>query len=434
MNGEPVPARSTSPKRRTRVWVAVIAAAAIVGLIGTPTIIPSTPASAVVDADLPTWQDVQDAKSNQAATAAKVTEIEALLVQVAQEVEATKRESEAAISAYAIAEAELMQANSRLDELNLKLAESTQEADTAAQEAASIVGLMYRSGGIDRSTEMFLESDATTSDQLLERLASMSKATERNSKIAETATRARNDAQSLGEQADVVSQERERLRVEAENRKETAATLAAAAAEKQVQQEAQKVMLDAQLAALKDTTATTVAGYEERVRQEEAERIRLEEEARKAREEAANSGGGGGGGGGGNPGGTWSGWGMPITYYWVSEEFGGGRNHGGTDFAAPEWTPIYAAAAGTVTACYAFSNYGNTIDITHPDGSMTRYAHQPNGGFTVSCGDWVSQGQRIGSVGSTGWSTGPHLHFETWPNSGYRVNPRYFMADRGVYF
>ena len=59
---------------------------------------------------------------------------------------------------------------------------------------------------------------------------------------------------------------------------------------------------------------------------------------------------------------------------------------------------------------------------------------RPYGGITVSCGQWVSQGQRIGSVGSTGWSSGPHLHFETWPNASYRVNPRGFMADRGVWF
>lgn len=431
------------------MWLAAIATASIAGLIGSP-LSSTVAANAAVDSSLPTWQDVENAKGNQAATAAKITEIEALLVQVAEEVEQTKRESEAAISAYALAEEDLLRANDRLDELNLKLSESTQEADAAAQEAASIVGLMYRSGGIDRSTEMFLESDASTSDQLLERLASMSKATERNSRIAEDATRAKNDAQSLGDQADVVSQERERLRVEAEDRKETAASLAAAAAEKQAKQETQKATLDAQLAALKDTTAATVKGYEERLRQEEAERIRLEEirleeirlEEERRQEQQNSAGGGGGNDGGGNsggssggsPGGTGSGWGMPISSYWVSEEFGGGRNHGGTDFAAGMWTPIYAAASGRVTACYQFSNYGNTVDIEHPDGSKTRYAHQPWGGIYVNCGDWVNQGQRIGSVGNTGWSTGPHLHFETWPTSGYRVNPRGFMADRGVWF
>ena len=398
-------------------------AATALGLIGGPLLTAPSSANAV-DASLPTWQDVENAKQNQAATAAKVKEIEALLVQVEQEVAATAKELEAAVAARAVAEDNLLQATARLDELNAKLAESTQEADTAEKEAASLVGLMYRSGGIDRSTEMFLESDATTSDQLLERLASMSKATERNSKIAEEATRAKNDAQSLGDQADVVTKERERLQQEAQTRQEEASALAAAAQEKQAKQEAQKATLDMQLAALKDTTTQTVAGYEKRLAQEA-------EDERKRQEELANSGGGSGGG---TPGGSGSGWGLPITSYWVSEEFGGGRGHGGIDLAAGMWTPIYAAASGTVTACYEFSNYGNTVDITHPDGSMTRYAHQPYGGISVNCGQWVSQGQRIGSVGSTGWSSGPHLHFETWPNSSYRVNPRGFMADRGVWF
>lgn len=411
--------RSSSPAKRTRTWGVALAAATLVALVSMPLVTP-TQASAV-DASLPTWQDVQDAKNNQAATANKIKEIEALLVQVNKEVETTKKELEAAISASAIAEEELLKANTRLDELNVKLAESTEEADSASQEAAALVGLMYRSGGIDRSTEMFLESDADTSDELLERLASMSKATERNSKIAEDATRAKNDAQSLGDQADVVSQERERLREDAEARKNTASTLAAAAMEKQQTQEAQRDTLDAQLAALKDTTTETVAGYEERLAQEAEDR-------RKEQENNNNNGGGQG------PGPSGSGWGLPIYSYWVSEEFGGGRGHGGIDLAAPMWTPIYAAASGTVTACYEFSNYGNTVDITHPDGSITRYAHQPYGGLNVSCGQWVSQGQRIGAVGSTGWSSGPHLHFETWPNSGYRVNPRGFMADRGVWF
>ena len=421
-------ARSFSRNKRARLLGATLLAATAVGLIGAPLITPSN--AFAVDASLPTWQDVENAKQNEASAAAKIKEIEGLLVLVAQEVETTRQERDAAIAALKIAEDDMLKAQERLDELNVKVAESSEEADTAAKEAASIVGLMYRSGGIDRSTEMFLESDATTSDQLLERLASMSKATERNSKIADEATRAKNDAQSLGAQADVVSKERERLEQEAQTRQQKAAELATAAANKQAEQEKQKATLDMQLAALKDTTTQTVAGYQERLNQEAAE----EAERRRIEEENRNNGGGSGTGGGGTPGGSGSGWGLPITSYWVSDEFGGSRSHGGTDFAASMWTPIYAAAAGQVIACYEFSNYGNTVDILHSDGSRTRYAHQPYGGLTVNCGDWVSQGQRIGSVGSTGWSTGPHLHFETWPTLGYRVNPRYFMADRGVWF
>lgn len=407
-----------SPARARRALIAAIALAGIVAAAGP--LLPVPAAQAAVDESLPTWDDVQRAKNDEAATAQQITEIETLLEQLAVEVETTRQESKAAIDAYALAEEELLKANARLDELNIRLEESAAEAELAEDEAGSIVGLMYRSGGVDRSTEMFLESDASTSDELLERLAIMEKATERSAKIAENATRTANDARSLGDQADTVSQKREQLAEDAAARKEAAAVAAVTAAEREREQASQKATLDAQLAALKDTTAATVEGYEERLRQEE--------EARR------QNGGGGSPGGGGPPVGN-SGWGHPLaSSYWVTDEFGGARNHGGIDLAAPEWTPIYAAAAGTVTACYEFSNYGNTVDITHPDGSMTRYPHQPYGGLTVTCGQWVERGQQIGYVGTTGWSTGPHLHFETWPTTSYRVNPRGFMSDRGVYF
>lgn len=407
-----------SPARARRALIAAIALAGIVAAAGP--LLPMPAAQAAVDESLPTWDDVQRAKNDEAATAQQITEIETLLEQLAVEVETTRQESKAAIDAYALAEEELLKANARLDELNIRLEESAAEAELAEDEAGSIVGLMYRSGGVDRSTEMFLESDASTSDELLERLAIMEKATERSAKIAENATRTANDARSLGDQADTVSQKREQLAEDAAARKEAAAVAAVTAAEREREQASQKATLDAQLAALKDTTAATVEGYEERLRQEE---------------EARRQNGGGGSPGGGSPPVGNSGWGHPLaSSYWVTDEFGGARNHGGIDLAAPEWTPIYAAAAGTVTACYEFSNYGNTVDITHPDGSMTRYPHQPYGGLTVTCGQWVERGQQIGYVGTTGWSTGPHLHFETWPTTSYRVNPRGFMSDRGVYF
>lgn len=407
-----------SPARARRALIAAIALAGIVAAAGP--LLPVPAAQAAVDESLPTWDDVQRAKNDEAATAQQITEIETLLEQLAVEVATTRQESKTAIDAYALAEEELLKANARLDELNIRLEESAAEAELAEDEAGSIVGLMYRSGGVDRSTEMFLESDASTSDELLERLAIMEKATERSAKIAENATRTANDARSLGEQADTVSQKREQLAEDAAARKEAAAVAAVTAAEREREQASQKATLDAQLAALKDTTAATVEGYEERLRQEE---------------EARRQNGGGGSPGGGSPPVGNSGWGHPLaSSYWVTDEFGGARNHGGIDLAAPEWTPIYAAAAGTVTACYEFSNYGNTVDITHPDGSMTRYPHQPYGGLTVTCGQWVERGQQIGYVGTTGWSTGPHLHFETWPTTSYRVNPRGFMSDRGVYF
>ena len=454
---------ATSRKRWLRPF-ALSLGAAVALTLAAPVFNMTSPAAHAVAEGLPTWDDVQEAKQNEAATAAKVTEIEALLVQVEREVEQTRAASAAAGAALAEAEEALLAANERVQALEGQAAESAAEAESAANEAASLISQLYRSGGVDRNVELFLESDGSTADELLERLAVMSKATERNAKVADEATRARNTAENLGQQAQAATDERQRLQEEAAARKQEAEVAAANAVETQTRQEEQKATLDAQLAALKDTTTETVSGYEERLRLEEEERRRIEAERRRQQEEAArraaeeaarqaaaagsgggggggssgggggSSGGGGGGGGGGAPSGSSSGWGSPLAHTWVTEEFGGSRNHGGIDFGAAMWTPIYAAAAGRVSACYEFSNYGNTVDIQHPDGTMTRYAHQPYGGLSVSCGQWVERGQQIGHVGSTGWSTGPHLHFETWPSAWERVNPRWFMEARGVYF
>jgi murein DD-endopeptidase MepM/ murein hydrolase activator NlpD len=78
--------------------------------------------------------------------------------------------------------------------------------------------------------------------------------------------------------------------------------------------------------------------------------------------------------------------------------------------------PIVSAGAGTVIYAGWRSGYGNTVMIDHGNGVVTLYAHQQNGGIHVSVGEHVAKGARIGTVGSTGYSTGPHLHFEVRVN------------------
>lgn len=106
-----------------------------------------------------------------------------------------------------------------------------------------------------------------------------------------------------------------------------------------------------------------------------------------------------------------------------------GRMHRGIDIAAPVGTPIFAAADGeVVTAGWNAGGYGNLVKLKHPDGSLTVYAH--NQRLLVRRGQQVEQGQRIADMGSTGRSTGPHLHFEIHPNGRGAVNPVAFLPKR----
>ncbi len=104
-----------------------------------------------------------------------------------------------------------------------------------------------------------------------------------------------------------------------------------------------------------------------------------------------------------------------------------GRIHQGIDIAGPVGTPIVAAAAGRVVfSGWNDGGYGYMVDILHPDGTITRYAH--NSALYVRAGEEVSQGQLIAAMGSTGYSTGPHLHFEIRPNGGAAVDPMIYLA------
>ena len=103
---------------------------------------------------------------------------------------------------------------------------------------------------------------------------------------------------------------------------------------------------------------------------------------------------------------------------------GASTNHKGVDFAASTGTLIYAAAAGTVTSAGYSGKAGNLIIINHGNGLLTYYMHCNT--IFVSAGQKVSKGQNIGQVGTTGNSTGPHLHFQVM-NNGTPVNPMNYL-------
>jgi murein DD-endopeptidase MepM/ murein hydrolase activator NlpD len=106
-----------------------------------------------------------------------------------------------------------------------------------------------------------------------------------------------------------------------------------------------------------------------------------------------------------------------------------GTMHFGVDLAAPEGTPYYAAHAGTVILAGENGGYGLCIEVDNGNGITTIYGH--GSALLVTKGQHVEAGQKIGLVGTTGFSTGPHLHFEITIHGG-ETNPMTFMLQHGV--
>lgn len=127
--------------------------------------------------------------------------------------------------------------------------------------------------------------------------------------------------------------------------------------------------------------------------------------------------------------------GMPVEGVKLTSGFGM-RNHPvlrrraqhkGVDLAAPRGTPVYATADGIVGMAKYYSSYGNYVQIEHGGEMQTRFAHLSS--YTVNKGDFVEKGDLIGYIGSTGRSTGPHLHYEIRV-AGEAVNPVPYMVTQ----
>ena len=128
---------------------------------------------------------------------------------------------------------------------------------------------------------------------------------------------------------------------------------------------------------------------------------------------------------------------MPILNTYITsgyggraDPFGGGRGfHKGIDFHASKGDPVLAVADGVVSFSGQRSGYGNVVEVDHGNGYVTRYAH--NSRLIVQVGDLVRSGQQIAKAGSTGRSTGAHVHFEVWQD-GRVLNPRKFLGEQAA--
>ena len=449
--------RTRRASGRVSRLAAVLASAALVAVFGST----AAPLSATAQTDeygYPTWAEVERARSSESAKQEQIKRIRGLISDLEARVVEAQRIADERLLAAQETEQQFFDAMASAEALQQEADEATARADESRQAASAFAGAIARSGGSgNMSVELF--SNPGDADDMLYRLGLMDSVTARTSTLYDRAQRDANSAQALTEQATVARDERDRLNQEAQDALQVAMDAQAAAEAAVQEQMTRQGELQAQLEVLVEDRAATEADYNAgQEYRAELERKRKEEEARRAREaaeraarEAAereannpppNNGGGGGSGGGSGGGGSTTppvngSWARPSTG-WISSHYGYrndpingvGKLHAGTDYVAGCWAPIYAAGNGTV-ALRGYDLYGaNIVYINHGNGVQTRYVHmaQP---ASVYPGQQVRAGQQIGYEGSTGWSTGCHLHFEVWVN-GTPVNAVPFLAARGI--
>lgn len=409
---------------RRRLLAALLAILAIVSLT-------SSPAWAV---DYPSWDDVQNAKKNEKAKTAEISRIEGLIADSERKVAETQALAEQRGAEYQVAQDAFDAADFKARTIQDQADESKAAAKEANARAGLLAAQLYRSGGgAELSANLFLEGGGGA-DELLARLGSASKLAQINDGVYSAALAAKNTAQSLSDQAGVARKEREKLRVEAEKKMAEAVAATQAAEAQLAEQQDKNAVLEQQLAALKDVTATTTEQYEAGVEERRRQAAAAVAAAAAAAAEAA-----GGSSTSGDSGELSSqGWTVPA-YGYITDNYGyrpgqpAGANsfHRGTDLGSGCGSSIYAATGGTVIYAGWNGTYGNFVLIDHGDGISTGYAHIRPGGIFVSVGDHVDAGENIASVGTTGASTGCHLHFEV-RTGGSAIDAVPFMRARGA--
>ena len=414
-----------------------MAIAVALALVTTGTIAGSNIQSAAA-ADYPSWDDVKAARASESATLTEIKRIQDLLETLRAEVERTQAEAVEKGNAA-------QEANQKYQEASLKSEKLRGQADAASElatqsknRAGEIVAQQYRSGNGDVSTNLFV--NAAKADDLLYSYGMADKFTEQTAGIYEKAVQDQNTAQALTDQADVAQDVLEALKIEAEAAAAAAQAAAEAAAAAVAEQENNEATLNAQLTVLTERRLATEADYNTGVAVRAAEAAARAAAAAAARAAALAAAPSGGGAGSGTPAGVvnQSGWAKP-TYGGITSGYGNRLNpyshvwrlHAGTDISSGCGKPIYAAHAGTVTYAAWNGSYGNYIQIAHGNNTDTAYGHIVNGGTLVSNGQKVNSGDLIAYVGTTGGSTGCHLHFEV-RIGGIATDAVPYMRDRGV--
>lgn len=372
--------------------------------------------------EYPSWAEVEAARASEATKRAQITVLEAQLASLTQQTAAAEALATQRGTEYEVAQAKFDDANLRADDLRTQADAAAAQAEESSRQAGQVAAMLARSSGTDLSVRLLMDADA---DELLRRLGSMNKLSEHTSRTSQQATADRNSATTLAEQAALAQELRGRLAEDAEQALQAAIDAQASLQAALTRTQQNEATMRAQLAVLTEDRAATEADYRK------GEEVRLAAEAaRRAAAEAASAGGGPPVIGG-------QGWALPISGR-ITSPFGprpdrpvAGVNpyHYATDIAASCGRPVAAASAGTVAYAGWLGSYGNWVLIDHGNGVQTGYAH--NSSLLVSPGQSVAAGTTIAQVGTTGASTGCHVHYEVRVDAA-RIDPVPFMRDRGV--
>ncbi|MHB1173222.1 MAG: M23 family metallopeptidase [Lacisediminihabitans sp.] len=390
----------------------LVAILAIVGVVVAGPIVALVPTAAWATS-YPSWNDVQNARKSEAAKKAEIATLQGVLAGL----EASVTTSQAAAQQKG---AEWQTAQQKFDEAAFKATELKKQADDAAakakkskQRAGELAAQLARSGGGDLTATLFFNGDKAAN--LLSQLGLASKVADQSQGLYSKAVQDQNTAQSLTDQADVAKAALKVLADAAQKALAEAQKAAAAAAAAFAEQQANKARLDAQLATLITNTQHTEAEYSAGLQALWGAGASLGAGQISSSGYARPAGGH-----------------ISSPFGWRVDPYTGGYAlHAGTDLAAGCNTPIYAAHSGTVVYAGPYGGYGNFILVNIGNGITMGYAHIVNGGILVQSGQGVGVGQNIAKIGSTGYSTGCHLHFELRLN-GVPQDAVPFMRSNGI--
>ncbi len=394
--------------RRSRL----VSAIAVGAMLVTGALIGGGAQAAYAD-NYPTWAQVQQALSDLNAKKALLTQLNAQISSLQQQVTDTQKVAEQKGQEAFDAQQKYEDAATKADTLKSQADAAEAKAKKSKLQAGQLAAQLSRSSGGDLSTRIFFSG--SKADDLLAQLGMATMVKDQSAGVYEKAVQDQNNAQSLTSTANAARDALKALDDAAQKALQDANVANQAATKALSDQQANQATMQAQVATLQTGVTQQVADYQKGLQQQYGPGASIGTGAISADGYTRPAGGH-----------------ISSPYgYRLDPYYGAWALHDGTDLGAGCGTPIYAAHSGTVVYAGVYGGYGNYVKISDGDGISTAYGHIVNGGILVHVGEGVGVGQNIARVGSTGASTGCHLHFSVFQGTT-TTDPVPFMRAHGV--